>query len=57
MAGTYYPLKDAEFSIWLGNFVNVATGNLVALRRIGQNVFQKLPDTGRPVAQTLFESL
>ena len=38
MAGTYYPLKDAEFSIWLGNFVNVANGNLVALGLVATDI-------------------
>lgn len=31
MAGTYYPYKDAEFSIWLGNFISVASVNAIEL--------------------------
>ena len=31
MAGTYYPLKDAEFMIWLSNFLTVANANLLPL--------------------------
>ena len=29
MAGTYYPLKDAEYSTWLANFLTVANVNLI----------------------------
>ena len=35
MAGTYYPTKDAEFSIWLGNFISVANINAAELHHLG----------------------
>ena len=38
MAGTYYPTKDAEFSIWLGNFISVASGNLTALGLVAADI-------------------
>ncbi len=31
MATTYFPSKDAEFNLWVANFVTVANANLVAL--------------------------
>lgn len=38
MPNTYYPNKDADFMVWLGNFVNTATANLTALGLIATDI-------------------
>lgn len=39
MPSTYYPSKDAELVVWLGNFlITVANANLVALGIVATDV-------------------
>lgn len=38
MPSTYYPSKDAELVVWLGNFITVANANLAALGIVATDV-------------------
>lgn len=38
MTGNYYPAKDSEFAIWLGNFVTNAQANLAVLGLVAADI-------------------